>query len=93
MAPSGVSSFNFEGQGIAMEGWTPFVYSVDHAVFTKDKAWGYSAIDPSMGCPDCHRPATLDSPVFDRLILIDPWGPDGKPVYETVRQMTGLNPP
>jgi len=31
--------------------------------------------------------------VWDRLVLVDPWGPDGKPVYERVRTMTGLNPP
>jgi len=93
LTPGGVGSFDFGGQGIAMEDWSSSVSSVDHAVFPKDKAWGYSPIDPSMGCPDCHRPATLDSPVFDRKILVDPNGLDGKPVYETVRQMTGLNPP
>jgi hypothetical protein len=91
LAPGGVGSFDFAGQGIAMENWT--ASSVDHAVFPKDKAWGYSPINPSEGCRDCHRPATHDSPVFDRLILVDPNGLDGKPVYETVRQMTGLNPP
>jgi hypothetical protein len=41
----------------------------------------------------CHRPDTLDSPVFDRLILVDPFGSDGLPVYEKVRALTGLNPP
>jgi len=35
----------------------------------------------------------LPVPVFDRLILIDPYGPDGQPVYETVRQLTGVDPP
>ena len=93
LASGGVGSFEFEGQGIVMEPWSPFVQAVDHGVFPKDKSLGYSPIDPSMGCTDCHRPATLDSPVFDRLILTDPYGPDGKPVYETVRQLTGLNPP
>jgi hypothetical protein len=91
--PGGVGSFDIEGQGIVMEDWSSSVSSVDHAVFPKDKAWGYSPTDPSAGCRDCHRPATHDSPVFDRKILVDPHGLDGKPVYETVRQMTGLNPP
>lgn len=93
LAPDGVGSFDFEGQGITMENRTPFVYSVDHAVFPKDKSWGYSAVNPELGCRDCHRPATFDSPVFDRLILVDPFDPDGRPVYKTVRQLTGLNPP
>ena len=35
----------------------------------------------------------IDTPVMDRLVLIDPYGPDGKPVYTSVREMTGLNPP
>jgi len=29
------------------------------------------------------------SPVFDRMILVDPYGPDGKPVYKTVEQLVG----
>ena len=35
----------------------------------------------------------MDSPVFDRLILVNPWGPDGQPVYQKVRTLTGMNPP
>jgi hypothetical protein len=30
---------------------------------------------------------------MDKKVLVDPYGPDGAPVYETVRTMTGLNPP
>jgi len=91
--PGQIGSFDFLGKGIAMEDWTPYIYGVDHNVRLRDQAWGTNADNPQLGCRDCHRPDTLDSPVFDRKILVDPYGPDGKPVYETVRQMTGLNPP
>ena len=30
--------------------------------------------------------------MFDRPILIDPFGEDGQPAYETVREMTGVSP-
>ena len=91
MAPDGVQSFEYEGHGITIENRTASSY--DHAVFPAELAWGYNAVNPELGCRDCHRPDTLDSPVFDRLILVDPWGVDGQPVYEKVRALTGLNPP
>lgn len=49
--------------------------------------------DPQAGCRDCHRAMQFDSPVFDRRVLIDPFGPTAQPLYLTVRGMTGLNPP
>jgi hypothetical protein len=76
-----------------MENWTFGVRAVGHVVFPAVEAWGYNAVNPELGCRDCHRPDTFDSPVFDRLILVDPWGTDGRPVYKTVRQLTGMNPP
>jgi len=91
-APEGVSSFNPKDYGMAEVEFGPML-ALSHGVQPKEFALGYNATDPSLGCRDCHRPDTLDSPVFDRKILLDPWGFDGKPVYTTVRQRTGLNPP
>jgi len=90
-APEGVSSFDPLDYGIPVDFGGRLGFS--HDVLVKTQALGYNAVDPSMGCRDCHRPDTLDSPVLDRKILFDPWGPDGQPVYTTVRAMTGLNPP
>ncbi|MBU0717225.1 MAG: hypothetical protein KJ749_03175 [Planctomycetes bacterium] len=92
-APEGVSYFEPEGTGIPMT-WWPYLWGKDHNVRPKEEAWGYAPeFPPSAGCRDCHRPWTFVSPVFDRKILIDPYGPDGQPVYTTVREMTGMNPP
>ena len=92
-APDGVSYFEHEGTGIPMT-WWPYLWGKDHNVRPKEESWGYTWLPrPTEGCRDCHRPWTLDSPVFDRKILIDPYGPDGQPVYTTVREMTGSNPP
>jgi hypothetical protein len=55
--------------------------------------WARGDTHMQSGCPDCHSPDTHTSPVFDRLILVDPCDVDGQPVYQTVREMTGLNPP
>jgi hypothetical protein len=92
-APDGVSFLEPEGTGMAIDPWKSDVYGLDHNVLPKEQSWGYSAVNPELGCRDCHRPDSFDSPVFDRKILMDPWGPDGKPVYATVRALTGLNPP
>ncbi|MEK6799257.1 MAG: hypothetical protein AABZ12_09855 [Planctomycetota bacterium] len=92
-AAGGVNFLSFPGTGMTMEGWTPFVYSIDHNVQPAKDGWGYDASDPQAGCRDCHRPGTLDSPVFDRLVLVDPFDENGQPVYAKVRELTGLNPP
>ncbi|MBI4717000.1 MAG: hypothetical protein HY763_04290 [Planctomycetes bacterium] len=89
-SPDGVSSFAHETSGIKVE-WGE-AYELHPPVLSADKALGYSPV-PALGCNECHRPATLDSPVFDRMVLVDPFDPTGRAVYETVRQMTGLNPP
>jgi len=87
--PGTVISFAYEGTGIPLT-WTAYVWGMDHNVLKADQAWGAgTAEDPS--CEDCHS-ALGDSPVFDRKILIDPYGPDGQPVYKTVAEMTGLRP-
>jgi hypothetical protein len=92
-APEGVSYFEPEGTGIPMT-WWPYLWGKDHNVRPKEESWGYTPLyPPTEGCRDCHRPRTFTSPVFDRKILIDPYGPDGQPVYTTVREMTGSNPP
>ncbi|MBI1826102.1 MAG: hypothetical protein HY287_02210 [Planctomycetes bacterium] len=93
-SPTGVSFLEPEGTGMAIDPWKSDVYGLDHNVLEKEQAWGHDdPKNPDDGCRHCHRPDTLNSPVFDRLILIDPWGPDGKPIYKTIRQLTGLNPP
>lgn len=90
--PASVGSFELEGSGIS-DAWQFYYMGIDHNVLAKEQAWGYHPTNPEEGCRDCHRPETLDSPVFDRLILVDPYGPDGQPVYTTVRELTGANPP
>jgi len=92
-AAQGVSYFEPEATGIPMT-WWPYLWGKDHNVRPKEEAWGYTPeFPPAEGCRDCHRPWTFVSPVFDRKILIDPYGPDGEAVYMTVREMTGSNPP
>ncbi len=90
-APGGVSSFDPKDFGMKVEFGS--MGALSHGVQPKEQALGYNAVNPELGCRDCHRPDTLDSPVFDRKVLVDPWGPDGRPVYTTVRQLTGMNPP
>lgn len=90
-APGGVNSFDPDGTGIPIE-WYPYIWGMDHNVLPKEESLGYHA-NPAAGCTQCHRPLSLDSPVIDRLILVDPYAADGQPVYETVRHLTGLNPP
>jgi hypothetical protein len=90
-APGGVSSLDPTAAGIDVHFGSKFGFS--HNVLPKDQSLGYSAVNPELGCRDCHRPATLDSPVFDRLVLVDPFDRDGRPVYKTVRQLTDMNPP
>ncbi len=92
-SPNLISSFEHVGKGIAMEDWSPYVYGIDHNVLVKEEAWGFGDIHPESGCQDCHSPDTHTSPVFDRLVLVDPCDENGQPVYQTVREMTGLNPP
>lgn len=91
-APGGVNSFDAEVEGVKAEGETG-TWGINHNVRRAQEAWGYDPMDAAAGCRDCHRPDTLDSPVFDRLILVDPYGPDGLPIYAPIRELTGLNPP
>jgi len=91
-APGGVDSFDHRNTGMSIT-FYPYIWSLDHNVLPVAESLGYAPNHGPEGCSDCHRPATHDAPVWDRLILVDPYGPDGKPVYETVRQMTGVNPP
>ena len=92
-SPTTVASFEHVGQDIAMNPWYQYIWGLDHNVLVKEEAWGYDELfDPNDGCNDCHRPITHNSPVFDRKILIDSIDLNNEPVYETVREMTGLNP-
>ncbi len=86
-APDGVSWFEHEGSGIHVESFE--VFGLDHNVLVSKEAWG-AGVSPE--CGDCHRSDGL-SPVFDRLVLVDPWDESGNPIYQTVRSMTGATPP
>jgi len=88
-APGGVNFFFPADHGISVE-WNVSIYGLVHNVLAATEAWGAGAAeDPA--CEDCHS-TDGSSPVFDRQIMVDPWGVDGQPVYKTVREMTGLNP-
>lgn len=87
LSPTGVSAIEHEQTGLPTR-WEAYTWDMNHNVLKKENAWGRG--EGAEGCRECHA---ADSPVFDRKILVDPYGPDGQPVYETVRQLTGLNPP
>lgn len=87
-SPTGVSSLRHEETSLPVR-WEAYSWDLNHNIHPKENAWGFG--DLSKGCIVCHDEG--NSPLFDRKILVDPYGPDGQPVYETVRQMTGLNPP
>lgn len=91
-APGGVSAFVSEEYGVKTE-WQAAAWGMNHNVRRVEESLGYDPVNPELGCRDCHRPDALDSPVFDRLVLVDPWDETGQPVYQKVREMTGLNPP
>ena len=77
-----VAHFEYEDSGIHTESSHPF--SVSHNVRSGAQAWG------AAGCSDCH--GGHSTPFFDRQILVDPFGPDGKPKYRTVRGLLKLSP-
>ena len=83
---SGVNKFEYHGTGINTESSHPF--AIDHNVAPAYQALG------AKGCGDCHIKLNFGqpSPVFDRLILVDPYDETGQPVYKTVRDLTGLKP-
>ncbi|MGD2108034.1 MAG: hypothetical protein PVI86_01455 [Phycisphaerae bacterium] len=91
-APDGVSSFSTYGVNSLID-WYPYLWGMDHNVRPVKESWGYSPGNPQEGCRHCHRPGTYNSPVMDRKVLVDPYGPDGEPFYVTVRQMTTMHPP
>jgi hypothetical protein len=90
-APGGVDSFEHEGTGIVVQSYE--IFGLDHNVLVQEEAWGAWVSNPAEGCVDCHRPVTQDSPVFARLILVDPWDENGDPVYKTVSELSGVTPP
>jgi hypothetical protein len=94
--PDGVDSFAHQGTGIIAGDVE--TYGLDHNVLPREEAWGIEYTEQGVGvdtCGHCHLAFNGSDPtlVIDRLILVDPFGPDGLPVYQTVREMTGLNPP
>ena len=84
--PGTVVSFEFHGTGIPVESFLPF--SLDHNVRPTGDALGAAG-----ACGDCHSGFNggLPTDVFDREILVDPYGVDGQPVYETPRDMLGIS--
>ena len=91
-SPGNVASFEHEGSGIVVQSYETF--GLDHNVLVQDESWGaYTGDNPAEGCPDCHKPTTMDSAVFAKLILVDPFDENGDPVYMTVSEMTGVIPP
>lgn len=85
--PSGVNWFPLEGSGIHAETGVPF--SKDHNVRPPESALGAGG-----SCGACHWSFNGGQPtmLFDRPILIDPFDETGAPVYETIRELTGLSP-
>jgi hypothetical protein len=81
-----VTSFDYHGTGIKTESSHPF--SVNHNVRPGSEALG------STNCQECHGggSGTGGTPVFDRLILVDPFDTNGNPVYKTVRELLGVDP-
>jgi hypothetical protein len=82
----GVTSFDYHGTGIHVESSHPF--SVNHNVRDGSEALG------STSCNECHSGGggAGGTPVFDRLILVDPFDTNGDPVYKTVRELLGVDP-
>lgn len=85
-----VAHLETEGTGIKVESEHPF--AADHNVLPAAAALGSAAAG---GCAECHNTwsGQPKSRVFDRLILKDPFDPDGKPVYRTVKDRVGVTPP
>jgi hypothetical protein len=88
--PGTVISFEHQGTGLHVEAYETF--GLDHNVLSREESWGGFETVYTEGCPDCHRPTTLDSPVFGRKVLIDPFDELGDPVYTTIHDTTGLYP-
>jgi hypothetical protein len=74
-----------------MDAWYPYIWSLDHNVLPATESWGYHP-DPEAGCVHCHT-IENDSPVLDRLILVDPLDEHGNTIYKSVRELTGLSAP
>ena len=90
-SPNGVSSFAHKGTGIPIK-WHGLIYGPDHMVVPAKSAFKGKTGDAV--CAQCHRSRNDGNPteMIDRLILVDPIDVNGKPVYQTVREITGVNP-
>ena len=86
--PGVVTSLVHKGTGIPVEAYS-FRWGTDHNVLPLEESWGYGT-SPD-GCDHCHIGPGL-GPVFDRPILIDPYNPDGQPVYLDLGLMVGVDP-
>ena len=91
-SPTGVGSFDHRGTGIPITSY-PYRWGLDHNALAASESWGRIA-PGHQGCNDCHfAQFTGGSVVFERKILVDPYGLDGQPEYRTVRELTGADPP
>ena len=84
-----VSWFPSEGAGPFIRPYE--VFGLDHNVLAKENAWGSGELPDNM-CTHCHTTVGT-SPVIDRAVLLDPFDETGEPVYSTVRELYGINPP
>ena len=74
---------------------TIFPATQSHQVTVEaDRVIGPGVGDNALGAGNdynaCHGGA--DTPVFDRAVLIDPFDQNGNPVYDTPRNITGVDP-
>ncbi|MBC8327738.1 MAG: hypothetical protein H8E31_03230 [Planctomycetes bacterium] len=85
--PSGVNHFELHGTGIKAETTAPF--GINHNVRAAATALGAAG-----SCGACHRGLNggQPTPVFDRMVLLDPFDLNGNPVYTTPRTSLGINP-
>ena len=88
-AAENVSSVFYADVGLAVEAQLDF--SLNHNVLPAAEAWGME--DGVYACGHCHRVFNggQDTLVMDRLILTDPCGVDGQPVYEKAKDLIGIN--
>ena len=79
-----VNHWDYEGTGAGVESSHPF--SIDHNIRPAQAAL--------RSCASCHPRFSggREVAVFDRRILVDPWDENGRPVYKTLREVTGISP-
>lgn len=64
------------------------VQAESHGFTVSHNVQAASAAIGAKGCAECHA---KDSPFFTRKVLVDPYGEDGKPVFEPTWKLMGLS--